>query len=233
MAISREIISNSYINGIGIEIGALHNPLSIPKNAVVSYVDRLSKPDLYEHYPELKKFPLVDVDVIDDGEYLSGFDNEKLDFIIANHFLEHCENPLLTLINFYRVLKNDGIVYLAIPNKNFTFDKNRNRTSLHHLINDFENGPESSRYEHYMEWARFVDPIFGRSYTPEQEKERALSLMHEKYSIHFHVWNSIDIIELILYMNKHMNVYLEIIFYASIGDEMIFVLRKNSNSSVA
>ena len=228
MIINREIIANTYLHGTGIEIGALHNPLKIPDNTIVSYVDRMSKPDLYKHYPELMHLPLVEIDIIDDGEHLNKFDNKQLDFIVANHFLEHCENPILTLINFYRTLKDDGIVYAALPNKEFTFDKNRNRTSLDHLINDFKNGPESSRYQHYMEWAKFVDPFFGRTYTPTEENERALSLMHERYSIHFHVWTSIDIIELIVYMNEKMDTHYEIMFFCRHGDEMIFIFKKSA-----
>jgi SAM-dependent methyltransferase len=228
MLINRVIIANTYLNGAGIEIGALHNPLKVPSNSKVEYVDRLCKSDLYRHYPELINLPLVDIDIIDDGENLSSFKESQLDFIIANHFLEHCENPILTLLNFYRTLKENGIVYLAIPNKELTFDKNRNRTPLDHLINDYLNGPESSRYDHYLEWAKFVDPLFGRIFTIDEEVDRALTLMKQTYSIHFHVWTSIDIIELFNYLNTRMNVYLEIIFFANLDDEMVFVLKKNS-----
>ena len=230
MLINREIIANTYLIGAGIEIGALHNPLKVPSNSKVKYVDRLSKSDLYQHYPELIKLPLVDIDIIDDGEYLSSFNESQLDFIVANHFLEHCENPILTLLNFYRTLKDNGIAYIAIPTKELTFDKNRTRTSLNHLINDYLNGPESSRYDHYLEWAKFVDPLFGRVFTIHEEVERALTLMKQTYSIHFHVWTSIDIIELISYLNTQMNTYLEIVFFANLDDEMVFVLKKNPKS---
>lgn len=226
MLINREIIANSYLHGSGVEIGALHNPLRVPNNAQVKYIDRMDKKELYEQYPELIDLPLVDIDIIDDGEHLKVIGTNQLDFIIANHFLEHCENPILTLINFHRALKNSGIVYLAIPNKDLTFDKNRNRTTLEHLIKDFEIGPVLSRFEHYIEWAKFVDPIFGRSFSPKEEKERAQSLMDQRYSIHFHVWVSEDIIDLMSYINKKMNINLKIIFLSEINDEMIFILQK-------
>jgi len=226
MLINREIIANSYLHGSGVEIGALHNPLRVPNNAQVKYIDRMDKKELYEQYPELIDLPLVDIDIIDDGEHLKVIGTNQLDFIIANHFLEHCENPILTLINFHRVLKNSGIVYLAIPNKDLTFDKNRNRTTLEHLIKDFEIGPVLSRFEHYIEWAKIVVPIFGRSFSPKEEKERAQSLMDQRYSIHFHVWVSEDIIDLMSYINKKMNINLKIIFLSEINDEMIFILQK-------
>jgi len=228
MLINREIIASTFLSGTGIEIGALHNPLQVPDNLKVQYVDRLSRAGLYEHYPELKEFPLVEIDIIDDGEFLNSFDENNLDFIIANHFLEHCENPILTLCNFNRTLKNNGIIYLAIPNKEFTFDKNRNCTTLSHLVSDYINGPESSRFDHYLEWAKLVEPFFGRVYTTDEENNSALNLMKMKYSIHFHVWTSIDVFELISYLRNDLNVNLDIVFFANLKEEMIFVLKKLS-----
>lgn len=226
MFITREIIANSFLKGSGIEIGALHNPLKVSSSVNVSFVDRMDKPGLLNHYPELSKLPLVDIDIIDDGEYLSSFQDDQIDFVIANHFLEHCENPILTLRNFHRVLKNNGVIYLAIPNKEFTFDRNRNRTELSHLISDYISGPESSRFDHYLEWAKFVDPFFGREYTASEEVKRANDLMDQGYSIHYHVWISEDIIELISYISKNLNIQLQIIFFANLDDEMVFVLQK-------
>jgi predicted SAM-dependent methyltransferase len=226
MSINREIIANSYLIGQGIEIGALHNPLTVKNEIIVNYVDRLNKESLYEQYPELLNLPLVDVDIIDDGETLKKFNESQLDFIIANHFLEHCENPILTLVNFHRVLKSQGIVYLAIPNKEFTFDVNRPRTSLDHLVIDYTVGPETSRFKHYLEWAKFVDPFFGRSHTADEEIDRANFLMGQGYSIHYHVWVAEDIFDLIKYLSEIVCVSLEIIFFAKINDEMVFILQK-------
>ncbi len=82
-------------------------------------------PDLLAHYPELIGQPLQAPDMIDDGETLSTIDSASQDFVIANHFLEHCENPIQTLRNFLRVLKDGGILYMAVPDKRFTFDVDR------------------------------------------------------------------------------------------------------------
>ena len=42
-----------WLHGNGIEIGALHRPLDVPRTAHVTYVDRLPEPVLRSHYPEL------------------------------------------------------------------------------------------------------------------------------------------------------------------------------------
>ncbi len=67
----RRQLSDSYLSGQGIEIGALHHPLWVSEKATVRYVDRLSREELRFHYPELKEYALVPVKVIDDGESLS------------------------------------------------------------------------------------------------------------------------------------------------------------------
>lgn len=46
--------------------------------------------DLREHYSELSSLDLVIVDIICDGEKLEKIENDSQDFVIANHFFEHC-----------------------------------------------------------------------------------------------------------------------------------------------
>ncbi|MBW8051172.1 MAG: methyltransferase domain-containing protein [Cytophagales bacterium] len=141
--IDRESIANLYLTGNGIEIGALHLPLKVPPSASVKYVDILPKSELEKHYPELlKDYELVEVDIVDDGEYLIKIQNSSLNFVIACHFLEHCQNPIAAVENFLRVLKPGGILYLAVPDKRYTFDKDRPITSFEHLLKDYEEGPE-------------------------------------------------------------------------------------------
>ncbi len=91
MTITRDTVAATYIQGNGIEIGALHNPLRVPPGVKVAYVDRLSVQDLRKHYPELNDKELVNVDIIDDGEKLSTIADASTDFVIANHFIEHTQ----------------------------------------------------------------------------------------------------------------------------------------------
>jgi hypothetical protein len=90
---ARTRIANGYLSGEGIEIGALHNPLPMPRSARVRYVDRLPVSELRAHYPELEHEPLVQVDILDDGERLATIADSSLDFVVANHFLEHTQDP--------------------------------------------------------------------------------------------------------------------------------------------
>ncbi len=182
LGMRRRRIANRYLRGEGLEIGALHRPLPVPAGARVRYVDRMDVEGLREHYPDLAP-ELVRVDVVDDGETLASQPDASADFIIANHFIEHTEDPLGTLANHLRVLRPGGILYLAVPDRRRTFDAERPPTPLEHLIRDHEEGPAGSRAGHQEEWARLVEHV-----PPAAVPARVAALERDDYSIHFHVW---------------------------------------------
>ncbi len=218
---TRNRLARKYLSGSGIEIGALHLPLTVPEGATVRYVDRAPVAQLRKSYPELNIFCLSPVDSIDNGETLDTIPKDSLDFIIANHFFEHCENPIKTIMTHVSRLKPGGILYLAVPDKDKTFDKRRSITPLDHVIKDFQEGPEWCRFDHYREWARFVENI------PEEKVEdRARELMRTRYSIHNHVWRRGDFQELLHYMRTDLHVRFNIRETASCRNEFIFILQR-------
>jgi predicted SAM-dependent methyltransferase len=195
----RAWVANGYVRGEGIEIGALSSPLSVPRSARVKYVDRMHVSDLRRQYPELASACIVNPDILTDGERLDAIEDASQDFVIANHFLEHCQNPIGAIRNMLRVLKSGGILYLAIPDKRYSFDAGRPVTSLEHLIQDDEKGPQASRSEHFREWVSSVKGVENRE-DIEREADR-LSAMD--YSIHYHVWTQVEMMELLLFIRRH------------------------------
>lgn len=173
-----------WLKGSGIEVGALHCPLWVPPYTHVRYVDRLSVEDQRKHYPELGHFPLAPVDVIATAEDLSPIDDGSVDFVIANHLIEHAEEPVRALREFDRVLRPGGVVYLAVPDKRLSFDRDRELTTVDHLLREHDDGPDSTRREHYLDWATNVMKA-----NPGDEETTADHLMSEEYSIHFHCWD--------------------------------------------
>jgi predicted SAM-dependent methyltransferase len=65
----------------------------------------------------------VKIDYLCKADNLVGIVNLSQDFIIANHVFEHLDNPLKALIEWHRVLKGGGILFLTVPDKRRTFDK--------------------------------------------------------------------------------------------------------------
>ncbi len=218
---TRNRLARKYLSGSGIEIGALHLPLMVPDRATVRYVDRAPSDQLRKIYPELDIFRLAPVDIIDNGEELKFIAPASQDFIVANHFLEHCENPIKTLMTHISRLKPGGVLYLAVPDRDKTFDRRRPVTLLEHVIRDFRDGPERSRYEHYREWACLHEN------TPEERADdRARDLMKRRYSIHYHVWRRADFSDLLNYVKTELKAGFTVQDTASCRNEFIFILRK-------
>jgi SAM-dependent methyltransferase len=220
----RRDIAFQYLSGEGIEVGALHAPLEVPAGVKVHYVDRMSVSDLRKQYPELAAVNLVEADIVDNGETLSSIPDNSWDFVIANHMIEHCQNPICTLENFLRVLKPGGIVYMGVPDKRHTFDIDRPLTSLDHLIRDYKEGPEWSKLGHYEEFIKLVDK------PPEDHvAARIQQLLDIDYSIHFHVWTSETFPEVLEYCQKQLGFCFTIEFSQENSMEVIMILRKTAN----
>jgi SAM-dependent methyltransferase len=215
-------IADKYLKGNGIEIGALHSPLTVPTSANVQYVDRMTTIDLRKHYPELNDLELVNIDIIADGERLDSIQDSTQDFVIANHFIEHCQNPLMALNNMFRVLKEDGLLYLAVPDKRFTFDIDRPVTSLDHILRDFEEGGEWSMRQHFEEWVRFVCKVQDVAEVEKNTDE----LIDTNYSIHFHVWTQLEMLEFMLALNRKLGLHFDVELLFKNKEECIFILRK-------
>lgn len=99
MAEFKTHISFNQLSGEGVEFGALHNPLPVdPDKAHVLYVDRLSREQALEVFPELGEVGdlFKDPDLIVDfnTDDLSSLAKYEFDFYIANHFIEHLVNPI-------------------------------------------------------------------------------------------------------------------------------------------
>jgi SAM-dependent methyltransferase len=217
---NRTRLARTFLKGSGVEIGALHQPLPLPRRAHARYVDRMDVAGLRTHYPELADLPLVAVDVIDDGETLATLADGSQDFVIANHFIEHTQDPIGTLGHHLRVLRPGGILYLAVPDQRETFDRDRPLTELAHLVRDHDEGPAWSRSAHFDEWARLVDGLAGE---PAEAEARRLEAMD--YSIHFHVWRPETFLELLLHC-RAAGLPLEIEALQRNGHEFVTVLRK-------
>ncbi len=218
--LDRQKIAQKYLKGRGIEIGAFNNPLKVPENTEVIYLDKFIETE--KHNANIVNIDSVKIDILDNGESLEALRDSSVDFIIANHFLEHCLDPIGTIKNMFRVVRKNGILFIAIPDKRYTFDSVRDVTPLDHLILDHEGGGEKSMEYHYYDWVR---KLTEKSITEDDIHKEVMELMAMKYSIHFHVWTQVQMIEFFSYLKKKLEFKIELVFKT--GNEVIFILRKN------
>lgn len=217
---ARDFAALKHLRGDGIEIGALHCPSVLPSGARVRYVDYISAEESRARYPDLTIAGEV---VVDDGEELKKFTDESLDFIVANHFLEHTRNPLGVIRNHLRKLKAGGTLLYALPDKRYSFDRDRPVTSFDHLVIDDRHGYEISDRSHYLEYVRLVDKL-----TDTQAIEaHATVLKNMDNRIHFHVWDAAAIREMFSSAIAYLEYSFSIVDVIEAELEVITVLKKS------
>ena len=217
-----------WLRGDGIEIGACHLPLELdPSIARVSYVDRLAKEQIEQRFGELPR-PAVPTDVICDVaiEGLRPFADHSLDFVIASHVLEHLPNPLGIFAECHRALVEGGILYLGLPDKRYTFDRDRVVTPLKHLVQDLDSGTTVVDEEHMVDYVRHAT----KQQLPDDPEQRRLLFERERSrSIHVHVWTWEAVAEFVRYMivERATGFTLEeLCLPGSSSNEVILLLRK-------
>jgi GT2 family glycosyltransferase len=228
---SRAELAAGHLSGDGLEIGALHSPTRVPEGARSRFVDRKPASELRKEYTELAELDLIEVDVVDDGEVLGTIVDESQAFIIANHFLEHCEDPIGTIGTHLRKLQPGGVLFYTVPDKRYTFDFRRPLTPLEHMIADHELGPERSRRGHYEEWTTLTldPPVEGREVFERWAAEHARELEDEAASIHMHVWTQAEFLQLILHCRSRFDEAFDIEAAVRIAGEFVVVLRKQDD----
>lgn len=128
--------------------------------------------------------------------------DEKYDFLIASHCLEHCANTLKTVKEWLRVVKKGGAILLILPDKRVTFDQNRPVTIFEHLLDDLKKDVDETDLTHLDEILELHDLSRDLAAGTEgQFKERSLS-NYQNRCLHHHVFD----FELLRKIYKYNNV---------------------------
>lgn len=127
-------LAHKYCVGKGLEIGgAAHNPFGL-NTLNVDLTDSLETEFKKEEIRRCGR--ALKVDIIASGDNIP-LPDESQDFVVSSHVLEHFPNPIKALLEWDRLIRPGGIIFMIVPHKERTFDKHQARTSLQHLIEDF------------------------------------------------------------------------------------------------
>ncbi|WP_414663856.1 methyltransferase domain-containing protein [Horticoccus sp. 23ND18S-11] len=180
---------------IGTEIGAGASPVPGLDPAPI-YVDCFKSfgvaPNRADYYGHACRLP---------------FHDHALDYVIASHVLEHVANPIAALVEWYRVVRPGGIIYLVVPNRRSMFDHPRGLTSVEHMLGDFSAGTTARDATHIdefafgVDWSRY-DPAVAPEDVPAKQKTLARGLHEtvargEDINIHFHTFEPSNLRELL------------------------------------
>ncbi|MDE7323303.1 MAG: methyltransferase domain-containing protein [Lachnospiraceae bacterium] len=166
----------------GLEIGPSLRPCA-PKSKGynVEIVDWVGRQELVGRYAAmgLDTSKIEEVDYIWDGRPYSEVTGrtDSYDYIIASHVIEHVPDFIGFLRDCSKMLKMNGILSLAVPDKRYTLDHFRMVTTTGKVINDFLQGEKygsvgalTDYWNHVVRrsgltsWSRARDKILKKEY---------------------------------------------------------------------
>jgi SAM-dependent methyltransferase len=126
---------------IGMEIGALTAPIVRKSDGPVIYVDHADTETLKRKYASagIDLDQMVSVDVVWGKNTLQDCigATQKLDYVVNSHVVEHVPDLVSWLAEIHTVLKPDGVLRMAIPDRRYTFDYLRRESSLADVLDAY------------------------------------------------------------------------------------------------
>lgn len=128
----RQTLSDKYLSGRGIEIGAGLSPTRSANISELVFVDKRTEAEFEALFKSAPPYEIVSLD-----EARSRFP-EGVDFIVAHHVIEHCANPIKVLAEqWLPLLKKEGILYLSLPRYSAPCERQRIVAPIKHLLDDY------------------------------------------------------------------------------------------------
>ncbi len=229
---TKRAVASTHLRGEGVEFGALHQPLEVDRSrCVVRYADRLTKEEAEAQFPELRE--RFDADVVDpdllvdlDRGDLSELSSHAFDFFIANDVIEHLANPVRFLENVHDAMKPGAVLFLSVPDRDYTFDRDRDLTTTEHLWEEYERNVTTLSTAHLRDFIRHTKPG-GLPRNPW--RRRQLYRFHRARSIHVHVWTQASFDDFLNRTCERLPLRFEIVDHVKSHDaagSMVYVLKR-------
>jgi SAM-dependent methyltransferase len=193
---NRYRMAEPFLSGRGIEIGAGMNPQRLPEGVVCEYFDKRNDEEFLKYFAEnskIKTYPMTE---------FSLYFADLSDFLIAHNVLEHCSNPISTLIGWHNLVKHGGTVIISVPYHECCPDKGRNVSPFDHILLDYllERNDDSfeSRehiYSNIMGW--IDDGGFKGKSKLEVAQSAHQCAKAEVNDLHWHVFSE-DVLKMII-----------------------------------
>jgi len=190
-------------SGKGLEIGPSFNPLLRKADGYdIEIVDHLSAEGLRQKYKDANvDLGLIEeVDHVSDGGAISALVGKPhaFDFCIALHVVEHTVDLVEFLLDCQTLLKRDGLLVLAVPDKRFSFDVLRSTSTTGDVLQAHLEGrkhhPLGKMFDEFAyNSLRSGLPAWDRSHAGELEFFRTLE---DAKSIFSHVQNDPKFIDI-------------------------------------
>lgn len=211
----------SFLQGSGIEFGAGSSPLPIPLDVHVEYADRLSYDELLANL-----YPGQTPEAMIRPTYKVGIDQLDLlpnpvDFIASAHVIQHVRDPIGTIIRASDKLKSGGLFLLFVPDMAETFDRNRDLTTLDHVMMDYFAPSRERDAEHFQEF-------YSRAFVTAdgQFEDVWREAWESEAPIHFHTWTYDSFEKMIKWVVLNSRQYVSYFSQRTYANEFFFLLVK-------
>lgn len=239
-------------NGVGLEIGPSHSPVAPKRSGFkVDILDHLNREQLVEKYlaHDVSLESIEDVDFVWSGEpylELTGKPSHY-DWIIASHVIEHTPDLIRFFHDCHSILKRDGVLSLAIPDKRYCFDYFRPLTGLAkvidaHFYSHSIHSPGSAA-EYFMNvvskgkkiaWSKGSTGDFEFVHTLEDAIGATKSVVEDNAYLDVHAWcftpHSFRLLLNDLY-HLGYSPFQEMAFHEASGCEFFVTLNKQGNET--
>ena len=235
----------------GLEIGPSLRPV-VPKREgyLVEIVDHLSREELTAKYAAmgLDTSAIEEVDHIWDGRSYCELTGKQdyYDYIVASHVIEHTPDFIAFLKDCSAMLKDGGILSLAVPDKRYTLDHFRTVTTVAEVIDQYLHrdslGTVGTLCEYALHvcrrggrtaWAKELDALLPKRYENVHDLAFARRLYHdatthpEFHDIHQHIFTPSSFRLLIAELRELELIDLGIsAFHPTVSSEFVVQLKK-------
>ena len=144
-------LAKKYCQGFGLEIGgSACNDFPGLNKKNVDLGDESW--EFYKNYQLDICGKFLPIDIVGNGDNIP-VASQTQDFVISSHVLEHFENPIAALKEWDRVCKVGGVIFMIVPHKERTFDKNNPRTKLLEVVKRYQLGIRNTDHsKHFGVW---------------------------------------------------------------------------------
>lgn len=177
------------IGGDGLEVGAANNPIvRSPHCRYADYADTETLRRRFAGSDYHGADHIVSVDYVwsGSGSLVPIVGEQRFDYVIASHVLEHVPNPIGWFHGISEVIRPMGVFNLAVPDKRFTFDIDCPLSSLGELVEAsllaytrpsprqiFDSCYYGKAVDPGEPWRRPIDPLSTPSYSGEVTSQLA------------------------------------------------------------
>ena len=135
--------------------------------------------------------------IICEATQLRSITDSAYEFVLASHCLEHVANPLRALVEWKRVLRQDGLLLLILPHKDGTFDWRRPTTTLVHMIEDSRNQIGEDDLTHLPEILALHDLERDKAAGSKEEFRQRCAQNYSNRAMHHHVFDTATAVALV------------------------------------